>query len=313
MKTVQEFVDSGISKLCELQDALETAMRLEFATIPPYLCAQWSIDSDSDPSMVSDTIEAIVVQEMFHLALAGNMLSAIKGNPQVTSASFLTTYPANELPGGIAQKKPVDLKPLSDDQLEVFMQIEYPQFTPVAILAEAVGPATIGDFYDIVIDGFNKVNPTFDKNAPYMHYGKKLAPIQSVQDAVSAINRIKGEGEGTMGSPDQPPEDAKPEEFAHYYKFKEVLKRHQLIKQDGKWDFVGPEITFPKIFPFKKAAAPTEATKAFSKAFSSLLVNLQESWTKDTSPSISKMRNLRDLGQDLIQKKGIAPEFVWAP
>jgi hypothetical protein len=311
VKTVQQFVDTGISTLNELQDALQTAMRLEFATIPPYLCAQWSIDSD--PSNVNQLIEDIVVQEMFHLALAGNMLSAIRGKLKVDSASFLTTYPAKELPGGIAQKRPVDLKPLSDDQLEVFMQIEYPQFTPVAILAEAVGPATIGDFYDTIIDGFSKVNLTFDNNAPYMHYKKKLMQIRSVDDAIGAINRIKGEGEGTIGSPDQPPEDAKPEELAHYYKFKEVLKRHHLIKQNGKWDFVGQEIKLPSVFDFKKATASSEATRAFSKAFSSLLSNLQESWINGTQPSISAMTNLQDLGQDLIQKKGIAPEFVWAP
>jgi hypothetical protein len=50
MKTIAQFVQDGISTLSELQDALQTAVRLEFSTIPPYLCAQWSIkDERTDP------------------------------------------------------------------------------------------------------------------------------------------------------------------------------------------------------------------------------------------------------------------------
>jgi hypothetical protein len=38
-------------------------MQLEFSTIPPYLCAQRSIDSGSDPSGVAGMIENVVIQE----------------------------------------------------------------------------------------------------------------------------------------------------------------------------------------------------------------------------------------------------------
>jgi hypothetical protein len=75
MKTIAQFVQDGISTPSDLQDALQTAMQLEFATIPPYLCAQWSINSD--PSGVGAMIQNIVIQEMSHFALAGNMLTAI--------------------------------------------------------------------------------------------------------------------------------------------------------------------------------------------------------------------------------------------
>lgn len=44
-------------------------MQLEFASIPPYLCAQWWINNDSDG--VGEMIKEIVVLEMFHFALAG--------------------------------------------------------------------------------------------------------------------------------------------------------------------------------------------------------------------------------------------------
>lgn len=105
MKTIDEFVRRGIRSPSELQDALQTAMRLEFATLPPYLCAQWSIrDDDPDPGHVARTIRSITLQEMYHFALAGNILSAIGGGEfAVTDPSFLPTYPTNELPGGIRQ------------------------------------------------------------------------------------------------------------------------------------------------------------------------------------------------------------------
>ena len=59
---------------------------------------------------------------MNHFALAGNLLSAIGGTPGIAHAEFLPKYPMHELPGGIPQKLPIDLKPLKRRQLAVFMQ-----------------------------------------------------------------------------------------------------------------------------------------------------------------------------------------------
>src|SRR5436190_20980790 len=117
MKTIAQFVKDGITTPADLQAALQTAMQLEFSTIPPYLCAQWSINSD--PSDVANMIQGIVVQEMFHFALAGNMLSAIGGTPDIANSAFVPSYPTNVLPGGIPQTLAVDLQPLSLDQLQV--------------------------------------------------------------------------------------------------------------------------------------------------------------------------------------------------
>ena len=197
MKTIAQFVEDGITTLAELQEALQLAMQLEFSTIPPYLCAQWSINNDNDPSNVADMIENIVVQEMFHFALAGNMLTAIGGTPSVANAGFIPTYPTNKLPGDIPQILPVDLQPLSSNQLQVFMQIENPEFTPIG--PTATPPATIGAFYDMVSAGFTTVNPTIISTACAVTMGEAV-PIASIADAQAAITRIKEEGEGTTGS-----------------------------------------------------------------------------------------------------------------
>ena len=102
MKTIAQFVKDRITSLPDLQDALQTAMQLEFSTIPPYLCAQWSIDSD--PNGVADMIGDIVVQEMYHFALAGNMLTAIGGVPMRLSSRATRRMPC---PGGFLRNWPL--------------------------------------------------------------------------------------------------------------------------------------------------------------------------------------------------------------
>jgi Ferritin-like len=304
MKTIAQFVSDRIQSLSDLQDALQTAMQLEFSTIPPYLCAQWSINAD--PGGVGDMIESIVVQEMFHFALAGNMLTAIGGMPDIANASFIPTYPTNVLPGDIAQKLAVDLKPLTPDQVQVFMQIEYPEFPPVARLA---GPATIGDFYTAIDEGFTTVNPVINPSAFAVNSGEATA-IKSIADAHAAIALIKAEGEGTQGSPDQPPDGNAT--FAHYYAFKEIFTQKTLVQDAmGKWSFSGAAIPFPTSFDFQQSTVTPSPSLAFNQAVTRLLIGLQACWTSGARPSISAMFALKTLGTGLIQR-GIRPEFKWA-
>ena len=47
-RTIRETVAVGINNLAELQGSLLTAIQIEFSTIPPYLCAQWSINRNNN-------------------------------------------------------------------------------------------------------------------------------------------------------------------------------------------------------------------------------------------------------------------------
>jgi len=304
MKTIAQFVQDGISNLADLQDALQTAMQLEFATIPPYLCAQWSVNSD--PSGVGNMIQDIVVQEMFHFALAGNMLTAIGKTPSVANAAFVPSYPTHVLPGGIPQRLAVDLRPLSLDQLQVFMQIENPEFPPVALLA-GPPPATIGAFYDAISTGFTVVNPTIVANAPFVNMGEAVQ-IRTIADAQAAIIRIKTDGEGTQGSPDEPPGGSS--QFAHYYTFKEIFTGKTLVQNNGKWSFTGTAIQFPTVFAFQQSTVSPDPSTAFNQAMAQLLAELETCWTTGARPSIGAMFVLQSEGQQLIQQ-GIRPEFLW--
>jgi hypothetical protein len=314
MKTIAQHVQDGISTLSDLQDALQTAMQLEFATIPPYLCAQWSINSD--PSGVANMIQNIVIQEMVHFALAGNMLTAIKGPPEIANAGFVPSYPTNVLPGGIPQKLAVDLQPLSRDQLQVFMQIENPEFPPVALTA-GPPPATIGAFYDTISNGFTVVNPTIDPNANFVDFSAVLSPppqivqIKTIADAQNAITTIKTEGEGTQGSPDEPPGDSST--FAHYYAFKQIFIGKTLVQTNGKWGFTGAAIQFPTVLPFSPSNVPSDPSAGFNQTLSQLLQQLEACWTTGASffDTLGTMSTLQSQGTQLIQQK-IRPEFLWA-
>jgi hypothetical protein len=311
MKTITQFVQQGINNCSELQDALQTAMRLEFSTLPPYLCAEWSI-TGNDPDRVARMIHDIVLQEMFHFALAGNMLSAIRGTPKIANPQFLPSYPTNTLPGEIHQDLTVDLRPLSKEQLQVFMQIETPEFPPVQVAARAPGPATIGEFYTTLSKAFENINPPIDPNAHFVTRGAEVFQIKSIKDAQNAIERIKGEGEGAPGDPDQP---ANPDRLAHFYVFKEIFVGNVLSFDPKSGRLVpvpGMPIRFPSIFPFEPSTAMPNPSTAFDRLLSQLLTNLEACWTKGASlgKAIGDMIDLGEEGRNLINQ-GIRPDFAW--
>ena len=314
MKTITEFVRSGINDPSELKEALQTAMRLEFSTLPPYLCAEWSIIDGQDPNGVADKIHGIVLQEMFHFALAGNILSAIGGAFKLTSPDFLPNYPTDTLPGDIHQDLIVDLKPLSKDQLQVFMQIETPEFPPVEIEALAApGPATIGEFYTTLSDAIQTLNPPIDQNAHFVKKGKEVFQIASIQDARDAIERIKSEGEGAPGQPDQP---ANPAQLAHFYIFKEIFVGNELAFDPNTGKLVpvaGKTIQLPGVSDFKPSNANPNPSIAFNRLLAQLLSDLEACWTQGANlgQAIGDMDSLADEGRNLISRH-IRPEFAAA-
>ena len=52
----------SISNLDELRDHLQTAVEIEWSTIPPYLCALWSIEEGTNVE-ASEAIEDVVISD----------------------------------------------------------------------------------------------------------------------------------------------------------------------------------------------------------------------------------------------------------
>jgi hypothetical protein len=188
------------------------------------------------------------------------------------------------------------------------------RISPLALVA-GPPPATIGAFYDTISTAFSAINPTIDPNAHFIDFSSFLStpePVQikTIADAQNAITTIKTEGEGTKGSPDEPPGDSST--FAHYYAFKQIFIGKTLVHTNGKWSFTGAPIQFPTVVPFTQSAAQPDPSTAFNQTLTQLLQQLEACWMTGASffDSLTTMSTLQSQGQTLIQQK-IRPEFLW--
>jgi hypothetical protein len=81
-----------ITSLESLREHLQWAIELEHSTIPPYLCALYSIEPGRNLEAIQ-VISSVVVEEMLHLTLAANLLNAVGGRPQLAIPKMLPGYP----------------------------------------------------------------------------------------------------------------------------------------------------------------------------------------------------------------------------
>ena len=321
-RSVRETVETGINNLAELQGSLLTAIQLEFATIPPYLCAQWSINSD--PSDVSDMIQGVVVQEMLHFGFACNMYTATGGSLKgmIATPNFVPTYPTNGLPGGVHPELVVSLLPVGNQALQTFMSIEYPDVPPVVQQPASPpppappNPPTIGQFYQAIATGFQTVFPkgTLPSNPSLGQVVTKvdsdqLFAINTVADASNAINEVTDQGEGTDTSPDQGTFD--PKNLAHYYTFAEIYFGNMVAAVGSGYQYSGAEITMPSVFNFAPQPANSPDQQTFIGHFTELMTQLESCWTSGTSigAAIGTMLTLQGDGVSLI-KAGFTPQFT---
>ena len=96
---------------------------------PPYLTALFSI-VDGANAAVAGILRSVVMEEMLHMSIAANVLSAVGGDPHISTPSFVPRYPG-PLPMGIGSEPrhpfAVPLKKMSLSLVErVFMVIEEP-------------------------------------------------------------------------------------------------------------------------------------------------------------------------------------------
>src|SRR5262249_60988481 len=66
-------------------------LELEHFTIPPYLCALYSLDATRNP-VASEVAASVFVEEMLHMALASNLLNAVGGRPRLDWPRMLPGY-----------------------------------------------------------------------------------------------------------------------------------------------------------------------------------------------------------------------------
>ncbi len=235
--------DGTIKNIDDLKAALQTAIELEHSTIPPYLCALYSIKDGTNNKSV-ETVRSVVVEEMLHMILACNILNAIGGQPQINTPDFIPKYPGH-LPES-DNSFVIHLAKFSKKTIDTFLKIEKP--APTTEPPKAKGYHTIGQFYQAVRIGLEFVNKntpggifTTDKVqqakqiTPEHYYGSggMIVPVYTIDDARTAIAEIVGQGEGI----DDTIEDSDQKmfgqgiEYAHYFRFNE-LHLEQLYQEN---------------------------------------------------------------------------------
>ncbi|WP_197534701.1 ferritin-like domain-containing protein [Symmachiella dynata] len=235
---------------------MEIALQLEHATIPPYLCALYSIKHGTNDA-AADRILSVAKEEMLHMALVANLLLAIGGTPKMSASDFVLSYPGPlpESDGNVV----VSLNCFSPKALESFLDIERP--TPIDAEPQGRGYSSIGQFYASIKDELdyycrkvqkNKFSELFignpDVQTPPEEYysgGGEIVEVTDYDSARRAIKIIVDEGEGfghTIFSGDHEQFGEEPD-LAHFYKFNELLVGRRYLPTDSPdADPTGPQI-----------------------------------------------------------------------
>ncbi|MFI0961035.1 ferritin-like protein [Streptomyces sp. NPDC021080] len=311
-----------------LKNALQQAVLLELATLPPYLCGLWSIEDPDRDGDVSETIKEIIFDEMSHMGLVCNMLTTIGGAPRIADAALVPKYPG-PLPGGVQPELSVSLTGLTREAVNMYSQIERPD-DPVVEDAEV--HTSIGAFYTQILEAFRnqpqliKGTRQVTRDMSFHGKGNDVVALTSLDDVDAAITIIKEQGEGTTASPDNP-FPGQPGELAHFYSFREIFHGRKLVlvsSDPQRFDFQGDEIPMPRTSRmgtvpsggWEQGGVPISSEvrgllDTFNQHYSAMLRSLENAWQADPSSTptpaqllnqaVKEMRKLENPARQLMQ------------
>lgn len=287
---------------CSAENArtqLQTAVQLEWATIPVYLTSLYSI-VDGCNTEIYQLIRSVAMQEMLHFTQSANILIALGGSPLIDHASMTPSFPTTGLPGGVLSNLRVTLEKLSLQHVfDVFMGIEIPNLSIVNLDNPIVNNlTTIGVFYDEIKDCINELgNDVFDPSTlssqvkwPWPPPGVQgdVVPVNDTASAQRGINMImeQGEGAGIIN----PYENLDGETLSHFYKFEEIVcQRHlERVENDSLfYSYSGEPIPFMSDGVWPMRPNPKASTlipdsncyneaRIFNQVYRMLLRKLQE-------------------------------------
>jgi hypothetical protein len=204
-----------ITDVHDLSCHLQWALSVELSTIPPYLCALYSVKDRS--TAAADLVRDVVVEEMLHMALVSNLMNAVGARPSL-APEFVPLYPGY-MPHHAAGGPFIQLQPLSAALAEtVFMAIEQPEPSPKAT-PEGDHFKTIGQFYKAIELGFERCaaddpmlferDTGFQRSDTYVGAGGgELLVVHDLKGAIRALQEITEQGEGApLAHPPMPGEE----------------------------------------------------------------------------------------------------------
>ena len=286
-----------IADVDELKAHLQTAIELEHATIPPYLCALYSIPDGKNVS-ASALIRGVVMEEMLHMVLAANLLNAIGGTPDLTHSAFVPSYPGY-LPHS-DKKFIVGLLPFGTDAIDTFLKIEKPALAGAP--PQGGDYATIAQFYAAIADAFTTLDgqgkikwfqgKQVDGSRFYYNAGGKPIQVTDLATALQAIEEITEQGEGFDGSLyDNDNQFGQKDELAHYFRFNEIRTGRRYAPTDSPhlpptgatlvvdWDARYPMSPNPKVSEYANRPEIHQLMVDFNVRYMALLAALEKAFT----------------------------------
>jgi hypothetical protein len=328
-----------ISSVEDLRAHLQTAVEIEWSTIPPYLCARWSLD-DGRNELAAACIDDVVMEEMLHLTLACNLLNAVGGKPRlIPPAGRPPSYPTY-LPHS-ADAFLVNLLPFSREALDTFRAIERP--APDAAPPEGGRYHTIAQFYEAVRDAMRKLVAKHniftghrDRQVDQAYYyggGGEAFAISDLESATKALAVIVDEGEGVHQSiwDDDRELFGEPRELAHYFRFDELHKGRRYVNGDTPssgptgepllvdFEAVLPMRPNPKAEDYPPASELRAMTDECNVTYSTLLGQLQAAFDGEPATLLEAVQTMLALRYQAIALMHVpvdagqtaGPAFQW--
>jgi Ferritin-like len=242
------------------------AAELEHGIMCQYLFAAFSLKQSTDEGLTSDELEAVsrwrhavahvATEEMLHLALVQNVLSAIGAAPHLTRPNL--PAPAHHYPAGVS----LTLVPFGERALQHFMFLERPEgmalegaegidapvHDAVPLMAEGdIVPqlqdfATIGHLYRSIEHGLAHLADKFGERNLFVgppraqatstdFHWPELVAVTDLASAQRALDTILEQGEGARGH----------WEAAHFGQFVQILEEYRgMLAANPAADLVRP-------------------------------------------------------------------------
>lgn len=310
---------------------LRQAAELEHIIMCQYLFAAFSLKQRPDEGLTEAEqaavarwrrqISQVATQEMLHLALVQNLLSAIGGAPHLARPNL--PQPANHYPAGVQ----LVLLPFGEQALRHFMFLERPEGMDLEDAAglTAVGRAapvmqagdivprlqdfaTVGHLYRSIEEGIEHlaakfgerwlfVGPPRAQATPAAFTWPELTAVTDVASARRAIEEILEQGEGPRGH----------WQDAHFGQFVQILDELQQMKgADPAFDPVRP-VLVANVRPCEHASdvplitdpVTARCTDLFNVSYEILLLAL-ERYFAHTEETDAQLATLADLTLGLM-------------
>jgi hypothetical protein len=309
--------EARIATLKDLQTHLQTAIEVEHATIPPYLCALYSI-KDNTNLEAARIIKSVVLEEMLHMILAANVLNAIGGHPNLRHSDFVPKYPSF-LPHSHEDFR-VSLEKLSRDAIKTFRRIERPA-APCAP-PQSNRYDTLAQFYTAIeialcqLDKSSFIGKLSSQVTPEHYYGSggEVLPVIDTDSALQALREITGQGEGVDHSIwDGDEKLGELQELAHYFRFDEIYHERRYSASDTsksgpsgteftvQWDQVYPMRRNPKTSDYPKDSALWRKAHEFNRAYTTMLGELDSALNGKPKLLIESVVGMYDLKYQAVE------------